>query len=67
MTTGGMFVAGCTLAVLAVGVWVVRPGGPDPHDPRQAAKAREEYMLALAGVILLAVLATAAMAQEMAR
>ncbi|MFN8468242.1 MAG: hypothetical protein U0X20_21970 [Caldilineaceae bacterium] len=67
MTPGAIFVSGCTLAVLAVGVWVVRPGGPDPHDPRQAAAARQEHMLALAGVILLAVLATAAAAQEMAR
>ena len=67
MTGGAAFVAGCTVAVLAIGAWVVRPGGPDPHDPRQAAAARQEYMLALAGVILLAVLAVAAVAREMAR
>ncbi len=67
MTPGAIFVSGCTLAVLVIGAWVVRPGRPDPRNPRQAAAAQQEYMLALAGVLLLAVLATAAVAREMAR
>ena len=67
MTPGTVFMVGCTMAAMVIGAWVARPGGPDPRNPRQAAEAREEYALALAGILLLSVLASTVAAWEMAR